>query len=131
MPVLHVHLQRLGLLMHVGTADKASKTECMYYPPHRDDDISAEDTALVAADATGGYVSFTDSFKYLGSRVDCNLQDMHDVCSRITQVGGMCVRRAAGADLRVEALFIPNQEGGIRDASRHHTPLRRGVLVPH
>ena len=62
-PILHAHLQRLGLLMHVGTADKASKTECMYYPPHRDDDISAEDTALVAADATGGYVSFTDSFK--------------------------------------------------------------------
>ena len=60
----------------------------MYYPPHRDDVISAEDTTLVAADATGGYVSFTDSFKYLGSRVDCNLQDMHDVCSRIKSAAG-------------------------------------------
>ena len=87
-PILHAHLQRLGLLMHVGTADKASKTECMYYPPHRNDDISAEDTAPVKADETGGCVSFTDSFKYLGSRIDCDLQDVHDVCSRIKSAAG-------------------------------------------
>ncbi len=77
-----------GLLMHVGTADKASKTECMYYPPHRNDVITADDTAAVAADEEGSFVTFTDSFKYLGSRIDCDLHDKHDVCSRIKSATG-------------------------------------------
>ena len=74
--------------MHVGSADKASKTECMYYPPHRDDVISAEESAPVKADEMGGLVSFTDSFKYLGSRLDSNLQDFHGICSRIKSGAG-------------------------------------------
>jgi hypothetical protein len=52
-------------------------------PAPPDEDISTEDTVLAAADTTDGYVSFTDSFKYLGSRVDYNLQDVHGACSRI------------------------------------------------
>ena len=88
MPIIHTHFKRFGLLMHVGTADKASKTECMYYPPHRNDVITADDTAAVAADEEGSFVTFTDSFKYLGSRIDCDLRDKHDVCSRIKSATG-------------------------------------------
>ena len=55
-PIIHTHFKRFGLLMHVGTADKASKTECMYYPPHRNDVITADDTAAVAADEEGSFV---------------------------------------------------------------------------
>jgi len=62
-PILHAHLKRLGLLMHVGAVDRASKTECMYYPPHRDDEISAAQSAPVKTDEVGGLVFFTDSFK--------------------------------------------------------------------
>ena len=60
----------------------------MYYPPHRDDVITAAETAAVEADEEGSFVTFTDSFKYLGSRIDCDLCDKHDVCSRIKSATG-------------------------------------------
>ena len=60
-PILHAHFQRLGLLMHVGTAAKASKTECMYYPPHHRDTITADDVAPIKTDDAGGFVSFTEA----------------------------------------------------------------------
>ena len=87
-PILHAHFQRLGLLMHVGTAAKASKTECMYYPPHHRDTITADDVAPIKTDDAGGFVSFTESFKYLSSRFDCDLTDEHDVQSRVQSAAG-------------------------------------------
>ena len=38
----------------------------MVIPPHRDDTIDAADLAPVKADETGGVVTSTDFFKYLG-----------------------------------------------------------------
>ena len=87
-PIIHTRSKRFGLLMHVGTADKTSKTEYMYYPPHRNDVITAEESAAVEVDEQGSCVTFTDSFKYLGSRIDCDLRDKHDVCSRIKSATG-------------------------------------------
>ena len=53
-PVLNAHFKRFGLVMHVGAADKPSKTEFMVFPPPRLDVISAAELAPVAADGEGG-----------------------------------------------------------------------------
>jgi len=74
--------------MHVGTAEKASKTECMYYPPHRRDAIDSKDKEPVQADDKGGFVTFTERFKYLGSSVDESLSDDAEVSKRIKAASG-------------------------------------------
>jgi len=69
--------------MHTGTQEKKSKTEVMYCPPHRKDVILPEHEAPVKVDNEGGIVTFTDTFKYLGSRIHRSLQDDADVDGRI------------------------------------------------
>ena len=81
-PVLHAHLKRFGMLMHVGSAAKKSKTEAMFCPrPGQAYDDA--DTSDVTADDVGGVVSFTASFKYLGSLIDNCLRDNADVHDRV------------------------------------------------
>ena len=62
---MYDHLRLFGLLMHVGTNGKRSKTEAMFCPA-RTDAYSAGDTSDLLLDC-GGTVSFTKSFVYLGS----------------------------------------------------------------
>ena len=65
-PVIKVHHERYVLKMQVGTVTMPSKTEHMFILPHRNDVIDAADLAPVKADETGGVVTSTDFFKYLG-----------------------------------------------------------------
>ena len=81
-PVLHAHLKRFGMLMHVGSAVKKSKTEAMFCPrPGRA--YEEADTSDVKADEVGCAVSFTTLFRYLGSQIVSCLRDNADVHSRV------------------------------------------------
>jgi hypothetical protein len=75
------HLRLFGLLMHVGSPGKKSKTEAMYCPA-RDTPYENGDTSDLVL-GCGGTVSFTKSFVYLGSLLHCDLSDDHDVDARI------------------------------------------------
>ena len=78
---IYEHLRLFGLLMHVGSPGKKSKTEAMYCPA-RNDEYEAGDTSDLVLDC-GGTVSFTESFVYLGSLLHRDLSDHHDVDARI------------------------------------------------
>ena len=68
--------------MHVGSAAKKSKTEALFVPgPGGSSDDG--DTSPVHADDTGGIVTFTQRFRYLGSLVTDDLRDDHDVDARL------------------------------------------------
>ena len=75
------HLRKFGLLMHVGSDGKRSKTEAMYCPA-RNEDYGDGDTSDLVLDC-GGTVSFTEKFVYLGSLLHRDLTDKHDVDARI------------------------------------------------
>ena len=78
---IYAHLRLFGLLMHVGSPGKKSKTEAMYCPA-RVNAYDDGDTSDLMLDC-GGTVSFTQSFVYLGSLLHCDLSDHHDVDARI------------------------------------------------
>ena len=78
---IYEHLRLFGLLMHVGSPGKKSKTEAMYCPA-RNDEYEAGDTSGLVLDY-GGTVSFTQSFDYLRSLLLRDLSDHHDVDARI------------------------------------------------
>ena len=78
---IYHHMRLFGLLMHVGSAGKKSKTEAMYCPA-RTDKYGDGDTTDLVLDC-GGTVSFSKSFVYLGSLLHCDLSDRHDVDARI------------------------------------------------
>ena len=78
---IYDHLRLFGLLMHVGSENKKSKTEAMYCPA-RDEEYGDGDTSDLVLDC-GGIISFTESFVYLGSLLHRDLSDHHDVEARI------------------------------------------------
>jgi len=78
---IYHHMRLFGLLMHVGSAGKKSKTEAMYCPARTDKYDDGDTSGLVLG--CGGTVSFTQSFVYLGSLLHCDLSDHHDVDARI------------------------------------------------
>jgi hypothetical protein len=78
---IHEHFRLFGLLMHVGSPGKKSKTEAMYCPA-RGSQYEDGDTSDLVLDC-GGTVSFTKTFVYLGSLLHSDLSDDHDVEARI------------------------------------------------
>jgi hypothetical protein len=58
------HLQRFGLLMHIGKGDTASKTEAVFFPGPGQTQSDGDTSNFDVAD---GFVSFTTEFRYLGS----------------------------------------------------------------
>eukprot|EP00978_Attheya_sp_CCMP212_P027760 scaffold93832_cov47-Attheya_sp.AAC.1 len=80
--LLFSHFARFGLEMHIGRNDKASKTECMYFPAF---EKKYQESNTENIDVGDGYVSFTKKFKYLGSLITSELNDAMDVDTRISQ----------------------------------------------
>eukprot|EP00978_Attheya_sp_CCMP212_P031731 scaffold120942_cov30-Attheya_sp.AAC.1 len=62
--------------MHIGREDKKSKTECMYFPAFRGTYQDKNTENITVGD---GFVSFTKTFKYLGSLITSELNDAVDV----------------------------------------------------
>jgi hypothetical protein len=77
------HLRKFGLLMHVGRGGTASKTEAMYFPSPRQR-YTDGNTSNFPVDDTGS-VSFTESFRYLGSIIHYSLTSDADVDYRISK----------------------------------------------
>ena len=65
---------------HVGRGAAKSKTEAMYFPPPR---TSYQDANTLPLEIDGGVVTFTQSFKYLGSLLSSNMDDTADVEARV------------------------------------------------
>ena len=78
---IYGHLRKFGLLMHVGSEGKKSKTEAMFCPA-RDEQYEDGDTSDLVLDC-GGTIGFTESFVYLGSTLHRDLSDHRDVDYRI------------------------------------------------
>ena len=82
MSLLYLHFQRFAPLMHVGARTtpsskqgSKSKTEAMYFPSKKPKEIPLDELAANKADFAltcedGGYITFTDEFRYLRSILD-------------------------------------------------------------
>jgi len=81
---LFSHFKRFGLTMHVGRNGSASKTEAMYFPG-AGRSYSGGDTSPLTCD--GGTVTFTKSFKYLGSIFASSLRSDEDIEKRLKSAG--------------------------------------------
>ena len=88
------HFRKFGLTIHVGNRVEGSpsKTEALYVPSmcrgiKRYEDIPAEEIAdieLAGEDfPPGTYMSFTPTFKYLGTIISWDLREIKDVEARI------------------------------------------------
>jgi hypothetical protein len=98
---LLTQLRRFGLLMHVGTTEKKSKTEAMYFPANRPGvEITIPPAPLhpitIPADILlpgGNHVHFTDKFCYLGSFITNDLSDKQEITTRLrcasNQIGAL------------------------------------------
>ena len=78
------HLARFGLMVHVGRGTTSSKTECMFFPRPREP-VNGADLSNVTVTADGGFISFVDKFRYLGSHIGQSLDSDVDVEERLTK----------------------------------------------
>eukprot|EP00978_Attheya_sp_CCMP212_P019981 scaffold56732_cov51-Attheya_sp.AAC.1 len=62
--------------------NKASKTECVYFPAFKKEYEDADTRNFVVND---GFVQFTKLFKYLGSTISYSLNDSVDIDAQISQ----------------------------------------------
>jgi hypothetical protein len=86
--LLNEHLSRFGLVMHRGrlandgSLQAESKTLAMLVPA-RGHAPSEDETSPFTVDDEGGAVTFTDTFRYLGSVLSSDLTDDSDVRQRL------------------------------------------------
>jgi hypothetical protein len=80
-------LQRLGMKMHIGSGNKASKTEAMFIPGHGRHYEEADTSRFFVEE--DGFVDFTTSFSYLGSKITSDCKDDADIDHRIIQASKM------------------------------------------
>jgi hypothetical protein len=68
---LQKHFERFGLIMHVGNSTTESKSEAMYFPPSLAEAKNLEKRGAIPEDIrlpqNDERISFTQSFRYLGS----------------------------------------------------------------
>ena len=93
MSLLHAHLQRYEMLMHVekraseSSEGSKSKTEAVYVP-RKDTPIDEIQSNSVNFDLFcdgGGYISFINKFCYMGTIISSNLSDKPDITQMILQ----------------------------------------------
>ena len=87
------HFKRFGLTVHTGSRSlgEGSKTEALYIPPPRKEPYTEEELLAATADITiddDRFISYTDEFKYLGSLLEKQLDDVVDIHARIKQAKG-------------------------------------------
>jgi len=75
---------KFGLKCHVGTGNKKSKTEAMFFPSCTAEHLKADTSDFIMGN---GIVHFTEQFKYLGTVLDITLSDEADVDARIKAAG--------------------------------------------
>ena len=94
-------LKRMGLMMHVGRGVKASKTEAMFIPGFGRE-YEDGDTSRYSVDGDG-FIDFTKTFPYLGSKISSDCTDDADIDNRIAQASKMfgCLRKKVLCSKRV------------------------------
>ena len=99
------HLSRFGLKVHVGMGNTSSKTECMYFPRPRQPTADGDQTDVTVTE-DGGFVSFVQVFRYLGTHIGQTLDSDVDVDKRLEKAsqafGAMRKHSFANKDLRPE-----------------------------
>ena len=75
---------KFGLKCHVGSGNKKSRTEIMFFPSSTADHLHADASDFIMGH---GGVHFTEKFKYLGTILDTTLSDEADVDARIRAAG--------------------------------------------
>lgn len=115
---LYHHLQKFGLLMHIGKGNTPSKTEAMYFPAPKQQQ-RPEDTANF--DVADGFVSFTQEFRYLGNVIHSSLKSDVDVITRIT--------KATAAFGALHYCFFSNQRVSLKDKGRVYAVLVLTILL--
>ena len=91
--LLHIHLQRFGMLMHVGSRETEtsegsnSKTEAVLFPCRTAsiDEIQSNSTDFDLVCGSGGFITFINEFCYLGTIISSDLRDRPDIDRRINQ----------------------------------------------
>jgi hypothetical protein len=83
MDIVYSVFEKFGLNVHVGRNGKLSKTEWMYFPCNGTKHLIIDKSSLHIGGATGGTISYTDSFKYLGTNITSNLNCDVDTSRRI------------------------------------------------
>ena len=87
------HFKRFGLTVHTGSRSlgEGSKTEALYIPPPRKESHTKEELLVATGDIViddDRHISYTDEFKYLGSLLEKQLNDIVDINARIKQAKG-------------------------------------------
>ena len=91
--LLHTHLQRSGMLMHVGShatetsEGRKSKTEAVLFPRRNTsiDEMQSNSADFDLVCDSGGFITFTNEFCYLGTIISSDLRDRPDIDRRINQ----------------------------------------------
>ena len=78
------HLSRFGLMVHVGRGTTSSKTECMFFPRPREPTDGADLSDIIVT-ADGGFISFVEKFRYLGSHIGQRLDSVVDIEERLSK----------------------------------------------
>ena len=78
------HLSRFGLMVHVGRGTTSSKTECMFFPRPREPEDGADLSDIIVT-ADGGFISFVEKFRYLGSHIGQRLDSDVDIDERLSK----------------------------------------------
>jgi hypothetical protein len=105
---LYNHFLRFGLHIHIGRGGAASKTEAMYCPARG---FKYEDGDTSNFDVAGGYIGFSDDFKYLGAIIDNSLTSESDIDKRIVNASAAfgalrpCIFAKKGVSRRVKGMI--------------------------
>jgi hypothetical protein len=70
--ILRKHMERFGLIMHIGRGGKKLKIEAVFFPPPGTE-APPKDVAQFGVENDLGYIAFTKKFKYLGSLFNTDL----------------------------------------------------------
>ena len=90
---IHTHLQRFGMLMHVGSCEtetsegSKSKTEAVFFPCRTAsiDEIQSNSTNFDLICDSGSTTAFTNEFCYLGTIISSDLRNCPDIDRSINQ----------------------------------------------
>ena len=83
---------KFGLTVHLGSRGQESKTEAMHFPGSQETPSTPEDTddfVVIPDGKNSRFVSYCDTFKYLGTFLTPQGDDEHDIQSRLTSATQM------------------------------------------
>jgi exonuclease III len=84
--IIKEHFETFGLKMHFGQNGGESKTEAMFFPASLKDNTSENnDVKIPLRNTDGGYITTTNSFKYLGSTITPDLHEDVEIRTRINK----------------------------------------------